>query len=417
MSNVFIMTKDNDSRRDIALALGSIDGMNVVGQYLEDGDSDLFSLTSITSPDILVVDDTLENIDQMTMVKEMLRIFPRAGIVAIYDQKTMTAEIDAFFDERYRKLPKPLDTERVRYVVRKLMRSILKDDLDSRIPHYKKGRINSPKIIPFFSPKDGIGKTSIIVNMGWMLSQVFNQRVLIISLNSVFDDTDIFLNYKSNCTFAEAMRRFQTPSADPKVIDYIVDEHPVYKNLFVISHGDSPNEMIVAEERQYLEFFLWYIESKFDWILIDTPSVINKDLKTFMKIAANPLILIQNHIMSVRNLEIYIEILRSMEVDVRKLKFLATRVSKNIGISAEKMVKIIGDEERIFGFVPSVGKISIESITKRVPSVTLSSETDDMYLAIHAICQKLTGKNLSPKEENFITSGIKKFLGLKPNIW
>ncbi|MCK5684342.1 AAA family ATPase [bacterium] len=410
--NIFIATKDTDTFNPINKIITQLENTEVIGQFIEADQNDILQLTSMMKPDILIVDDTLDILTLSTLVKEMVKIFPKSGVIGLYSPEKSHHELDNFYNDRFMKLPKPYDSDSLKYVIDFLMHNILEDYFTKELPRASRRRQSSSKFIPFFSPKDSSGKTTIIVNLGWMLSQVFNQKVLLLNLNSVFDDTDIYLNYKSKITFDKLIKDFDSPETDmDKLLDKI-EEHPEYKNLHILSASDCPSRFKdMGELVNSLPFFLWHLESRFDWILIDTSPDLNNDTLTILNISDMPIILVKNHLISIRNHEIFFEIVKTLGGDVDKFSFIATRLSREVGLKTDQLLKLYGGANRFFAFIPSVGKIAMKSIEQCVPMLTLMSKNEEFYKVFKAMAHRLTGKDPQKKHENYLLKNIMTFFG------
>ncbi|MCK5684574.1 AAA family ATPase [bacterium] len=412
--NVFVATKDENTFSPINKTIAQIEDARIIGQFIETDQSDILQLTNMMRPDILIVDDTLSNSMISIMIKEMVKIFPKSGVIGLYSPEKNNHELVNFHNDRFMKIPKPYSIDNFKYAIGFLMHNILEDYFTKEIPRVSKRKKTSKKFLPFFSPKDSSGKTTVIVNLAWMLSQTFKQKVLILNLNSVFDDSDIYLNYKSNIAFDEFIDNFSSPSVDINSLIDQIAEHPQYKNLYVLSASDYPHKTRnISELENALPFFLWNLESKFDWILIDTSPEINDDALTILEISETPFVLVKNHLISLRNLEIFLEIIKSFGGDINKFLFIATRLSKDVGIKTDQILKLFENAQRFFSFIPSKGKLAMISIAKCVPLITLMKEDDEFYKVFKAMAHRLTGKDPEKKHENYLIKNIKNFFKMQ----
>ncbi len=408
--NIFVATKDQKTFSPINRAIAKLNNAKIIGQFIETDQNDILQLTSMMSPDILIVDDTLDSVTLTTMIKEMVKIFPKSGVIGLYSPEKKYIELDDFQSDRFMKLPKPYDSSNLSYAIEFLMHNILEDHFTKELPRISKRRKTSTKFLPFFSPKESSGKTTVIVNLAWMLSQVFDQKVLLINLNSLFDDTDIYLNYKSRITFDDVIENFTSPATDLDSIIDQIEEHPYYKKLYVLSASDSPVRFRnTGELKNSLKFFLWQFEAKFDWILIDTSSDLNENTLDVLSISETPFVLTKNHLISIRNLEIFFEIIKAYGGDIDKFSFIVTRLSREVGIQTDQLLKLFGNAQRFFAFIPIRGKQAIDSISKCVPLITLLKKDDEFYKVFKSMAHRLIGTDPEKKHENYLIKNLKNF--------
>ncbi|MCK5683889.1 AAA family ATPase [bacterium] len=422
--NLFIITKNKRSFSEINKVIAEIDGVSVCGQYIEESETKLSQLLKMVKPELIIVDDTLSDVSVASLVTKLIGTYQECGIIGLYSSHKDVFTFDSSFEGRLIKIPKPIEVERLRYAVNLIIHNIMKSYIGKKLPELKKGREYCNKFLSFFAPKDGEGKTTIIVNLAHMLSQKYGQKVLLLNLNPIFDDTDVYLNFKSKQSVDQIVNKFITPSANLDMLYYGIEEHPVYKNLFVISGCDLPAQLKEsADNRGFFELFLWYIESKFDWILVDTSSALDRTTFSILNISKNPLIVLQNHTISIRNIEIFLEIMKSCKMDIGKFRFIATRISKTVGLKPEKLKSIFGGEEKFFSFIPSRGMLGIDSIVKKRPMVEICDKEDTFYKVFDAMAHNLVehdqvgyatgGKEQDDTHHNLLIDGIKQFFKLK----
>ena len=60
------------------------------------------------------------------------------------------------------------------------------------------------KIISFINNKGGVGKTTTTLNVGYILAQKYNQRVLIVDIDPQGNTTSMFI--KENIAFSDIVK-------------------------------------------------------------------------------------------------------------------------------------------------------------------------------------------------------------------
>lgn len=411
---IFAISRNARTYAELSKAVGGIEDITISGQYLEESENKLSHLLKMVNPDLILVDDTLVNVSPSSLVKELLLTNPLCGVIGLYHSANEEFNFDMTFDGRFSKIPKPIEVERLRYVIYLIMHNLMKSYISKKLPELKAGRTHCSKMLSFFAPKDGEGKTTIIVNLAHLLSQNYGQRVLLLNLNPIFDDTDVYLNFKSKQSMDQIFGRFNSPSANLDQIFGSIEEHPVYSNMFVISGTDFPVRLKeVRENPEFMELFLWYIESKFDWILVDTSSILDRTTFTILNLSANPFIVLQNHTISIRNIEIFLEIMKSCNLDSERFRFIATRISMTVGIKPSKLKTMFGTVDKFFSFIPSRGMLAIDSIVKRKPMVEIVDPQDDFYKVFDAMAHTLVGKEPDKQHKNVLMQSIKQFFNFK----
>lgn len=130
--------------------------------------------------------------------------------------------------------------------------------------------ISSTKVISFFSPKGGVGKTFISLNVAAGLASLLNKRVLFVDLSFPYSDVPIILNISTNNKNIYDLMIFleQNPNKSPQ--DYLLEiedlgfyitlpPRSLIETSYIISH--------IHELKQTLQILRTY----FDWTIIDLP--------------------------------------------------------------------------------------------------------------------------------------------------
>ena len=118
------------------------------------------------------------------------------------------------------------------------------------------------KIIACFSPKGGVGKTTLAVNLAFALTTM-NKKVALIDLNLQFGDVGIFLDIPKGDTIADMA---EERSFEISTIKSYLIRHP--SGIMVMLSSSSPEyaELIRPE---HIESILSSLRTEFDYVILD----------------------------------------------------------------------------------------------------------------------------------------------------
>lgn len=148
------------------------------------------------------------------------------------------------------------------------------------------------KVVSFINMKGGVGKTTLAVNIGYVLSQKFNKRVVLIDMDPQMNATQYtlkenqveeILKNPENSIYGILSDEdnlpsiMQTPNALKEVnpifnISANFDIIPSHLKIMAVNLSESPFRL-----RAYIEEFL---KEKYDVIIIDSPPTISSYTKT-----------------------------------------------------------------------------------------------------------------------------------------
>ncbi len=139
------------------------------------------------------------------------------------------------------------------------------------------------KVVSFSSGKGGVGKTSLVANMGRLLAKS-GQRVLLVDGDWTLGKLRITLGVKAQWTIDQVL------SGEIELENAIT---PVSENLFLLAspNGATDFNELTEVQRTQLFFEMEGLEDKFDWILLDHSSGIGQDVLHFAAAAHEHLIL------------------------------------------------------------------------------------------------------------------------------
>ncbi len=144
--------------------------------------------------------------------------------------------------------------------------------------------------IVFVNRKGGSGKTSIVVNVAYHLSQL-KRKVLVIDLDSQGHTTFYFGANPARDT--KCVHSVLKGSA--KIGDLVMETE--YKNLFLIPASPKTVELneAIGDRMDFLKVALEEIEGEYDYVLFDLPPSLEKVVYSGMLAAKEVIIPLQTH--------------------------------------------------------------------------------------------------------------------------
>lgn len=261
----------------------------------------------------------------------------------------------------------------------------------------------SSKVITVFASKGGLGKTTIATNLSIQLADK-GKKVALIDLNLQFGDVHIFMDIEPKDTIAELVQEVYTPNID-SLRSYMV-MHP--SGVHVLCAPKSPEYAeVVSPER--IQSILSLMRSYYDYIIIDTPSILNDITITAIEAASMVLFIAGLDISILKNSKLSMSLLESLQ-QKEKVKIVINRAVEMNTITIDDVKRVT--ECPIFAKIPSDYLVAVSALNRGVPFV-LGSPKSKLSMAISDVARVIENgeedydfQKLTPKERKKV---LKKY--------
>lgn len=195
--------------------------------------------------------------------------------------------------------------------------------------------MKNKKSIIIFSPKGGVGKTILTMNLGGILSNL-NKKVLLIDLDVFNGGLGLLINKDLTSTIYKltddlANNRFKNFNDYVYSYNEFIDILPAPKDPRQGSKIDS----------KYLDLIMEKAKNNYDYILIDTNSSLNEINLVLLDNSDEILFVVNNDIMTLKNLRNLINIFKDLEKTNYKVILNASNSYKIPYFSMQEMKKIL----------------------------------------------------------------------------
>ncbi|MBQ4646160.1 MAG: AAA family ATPase [Candidatus Gastranaerophilales bacterium] len=239
-----------------------------------------------------------------------------------------------------------------------LLKPILSSILEASIKKINTNQEKKAKTICAFSNKGGIGKTSLITNLAWEIYKKTNEKICILDLSFNSEDASAFLNVKQKYN-----------------IDYILSNlSSLNKECFLSMLGkykDSEIYVLEAQEEilpeakfsaQIIAKIINSLKNMFDFIIIDTTSLINETNVAILNNSDLILLLANTNSTSIKNCQKCYELFDKIGYDSDKIKLVINRFIDSAEFNLEQIEKTLN--KKIFDTIPNNYLTLIDAINQ-----------------------------------------------------
>jgi pilus assembly protein CpaE len=325
-------------------------------------------LAKDTKPDVIIMDINMPDIDGITATETIRRALPFTQIVILsvqgdpnYMRRAMLAGARDF-------LTKPPTVDELTSAVRRAGKIAIEErekaPTQTQLLGGKAGiglaGVSLGKIITVYSPKGGVGCTTIATNIGMTLHNAETPTVLVDG-KLQYGDITVFLNEQAKNSIADLAPR--ADDLDPDIVDEVLLSHNA-SGVRVLAAPSRPEYAEDITGEQFAKVLL-YLKKIFSYVIVDCPSSLNDVVLAILDTSDLIVLLTTQEIPSIKNARLFLEISDVLNIERERILFVMNRFDKRIGITPEKISESFKQE--IIAVLPTDERLVIPSINRGVP--------------------------------------------------
>jgi len=225
-------------------------------------------------------------------------------------------------------------------------------------------------IVAVFSPKGGVGRTTIAVNLAVAAHQELGLKVCLVDASLQFGDVGVLLNLNpKNKSIADLMPELEG-GGEPESLDTFVINHS--SGIHVLLAPPVP-EMAELVTTQALRRVLEALRMHHDVVLVDCTSSFNDATLGVLDAADLVLTVLSLEITSIKNMRLFLEVADQLGYGRDKVKLILNRADSTLGIRVADVEHSIG--RKVDHTIVSDGRSVVYALNRGIPFVLSNRET------------------------------------------
>ena len=200
-----------------------------------------------------------------------------------------------------------------------------------------KAASNNGLVIGVFSPKGGVGKTTVATNIAVGLGKIAPMKVVIVDLDLQFGDVASGLYLEPEHTITDAVST--SASQDPLVLKAFLTVHPA--SIYALCAPKSPADADHITPEQVTRL-LEQLASEFDYVVVDTAPGLGEVGLAAMEQCTDVVWVTGMDVPSVRGLRSGLEILRQLEILPETRHVVLNMADSKAGLTVRDVESTIG---------------------------------------------------------------------------
>ena len=390
---ILIVDDIDETRENLAKLIGFETDMQIVGSA--SSGQQAIDLAKRERPHVILMDINMPDMDGITATEIIANTVPESPIIMMsvqgeqdYLRRSMLAGAREF-------LTKPFSADELVNAIRhvneleKVKRSRYMQSapvVAPSSPHAQApGASSRGQVISFFSPKGGVGRTTISTNLAVALFQSTDRPVVLVDGSLSFGDIAVILNMSPKAkTIADLVGSFENLDAD--ILETVLVPHSTGIKVLLAPPTPEAAELITAANMKKV---LELLRERYAFVVVDTWPSFQEVVLTMLDVADVILTLMTLEITSLKNVRVFLEIAEKLGYDEKKVQLVANRNDSSGGIKASDVEASLG--RRIPHTIVSDGRALVLAVNRGVPFV-ISHKDSQVSKDMFTLAAKLSGQ-------------------------
>jgi pilus assembly protein CpaE len=395
---VLIVDDIAETRENIIRSLQFDSQIQVVGSAKSGREG--IQMSKELKPDVIIMDINMPDMDGITVTENIRKALPTSQIVilsvqgdASYMRKAMLVGARDF-------LTKPPSIDELTSTIHRAGELSIEQQEKAAIEAERRsvsgngkggGNAETGKIVVVYSPKGGVGTTTLATNLAIGLLNG-DKKVLLVDSNIQFGDVAIFLNVQAKNSIAEIAPRAE--DLDEEVVRNVVTLHPS-SGLNVLPAPPNPEDAENINSEQIAKA-LQFMRSIYDYVVVDTNSYLSEVVQSSLAVADIIILVTSQDIPSIKNNSLFLSLADATGIDRNRILFVMNQFDRRIGITPERVSENLKHE--IILTIPNDERLMVNaSINKGVPLI-MDNKNHPISKGIGVLTNRIQERILQFKE-------------------
>jgi pilus assembly protein CpaE len=314
-----------------------------------------------TQPEIIVIDHEVGGKPTLDIVDDICIQFPDRALVALLPEGNPTLAQQVMFAGARAFLVEPFTQVEFMSTLRRVY------DLEERrrlaqapVTMEDPGSSDPLQTITVFSPRGGVGCSTVAINLAVALHEQIDGRTLLMEGKLHFGHLGLMLNIRPRNSLAELIPHAN--SLDAALIEDVVVQHATGIEVLLspsnieMAQGIRPDDMLNV---------LRGVRSLYDFIVIDAGSYLNENTVTLMDMSDRVLLVANPDLASLHDVSRFIQVSRTLGYPPGKVLVVLNRSGMLGGVKTKDIEAAL--HQSPFAEIPEDGTKAIRSLNRGVP--------------------------------------------------
>jgi pilus assembly protein CpaE len=409
---VLIVDDIPETRDHLTKLLGFESDIEVVGSAASGAQA--LELAAKLFPEVILMDINMPDMDGIAATERLSAEVPDAAVVMMsvqgesdYLRRSMLAGAREF-------LVKPFSSDELTASIRQVYaREQDKQSRRAAAPVISSGGTptggngdgddHDGQIVAIYSPKGGVGRTTIAVNMAVAAATELGKSVVLVDGSFQFGDVGVLLNLNpKNKSMADLVPELEV--GEPESLDTFIINHSTGVRVLLAPPSPEMAELITP---MAVKKVLEALRRQHDLVIVDCTSWFNETTLSILDAADAVLTVLSLEITSIKNMRLFLEVADQLGYEHSKVKLVLNRADSSLGIRVADVENSIG--RKVDHTIVSDGRSVVYALNRGVPFF-LSNREAQVSQDILRLATAVAGERVSEATEDTRKTVQKKSL-------
>lgn len=222
--------------------------------------------------------------------------------------------------------------------------------------------VASGQLISIFSPKGGVGKTTIATNLAIGLKTMTGKKVALVDCNLAFGDVGVMLNLPNRSTIADLIPNIH--AMDIELLDRIMVDHGTGVRVLLAPPRPELAELVTPD---HLKAITTLLKQNYDYVVVDTLQSFEDLMLAILDLSDRIILLTTLEMPAIKNIKLFLEVAEALRYSREKLMLVINRADSSGGIQVEDVEQNI--RFKVGASIVSDGKLMTLAVNQGVPVV------------------------------------------------
>ena len=334
-------------------------------------------------PDILIIDHKLNDLPTIDMIDDLAMQFPEIALIAMLPdndptliQQVMLAGARAFLIQPFTQINLLSTMRRVRDLENRRIKSLT---VKTTSVHETSRPLKS---ITVFSPRGGVGCSTLATNLALAIYEETGKRVLLMEGKLFFGHLDVILNLRTHNTIGDLIPHVN--ALDDGLISDVVIKHGSGIHVLL-----GPNNIQIAQGIRPDDLYKVFISLQryYDYVVIDGGSSLSENTVTLMDSADKILLVTTPDLAALHDTSRFVQVSKTLAYPDEKLMIILNRDGLVGGVKTKDIETAL--HHQVYDHIPDDPANALRSLNRGIP-LLIRYPRSPASRAIKQIANRLT---------------------------